>query len=186
MISNAKVSLSTVSQFNAKAKEVRDFSSYFESGLECIDNMQTYFATSASSLRGTLSAMQGVRSRISATKIQCENEIGRLTRMLNELNGAPSNKIQAIESEIKSYRERLDRAKTVDNRINAHMEVIRHANEFLEESQNTCRQLKAEIDAIRSRNMQIGTVACDGLKKIEEIVTKYLQTKLVYEEIRHH
>lgn len=180
MIAKARVSLSAVKQFAGKAEEIRDYSPQFANGTECVDNMQFHISSSASSLRGTAAAMESVRSRVAATMKQCETEIGWLTNKLNELRakGANENEIQAVEAEIQSWRERLERAKSIDSNLSAHKETINQAIETLEKNENTCRQLKAELEALGNRNMRLGTRVCVSLEKVEKVVDEYLQIKI--------
>lgn len=180
MIASARVSMAAVKRFAQKAEEVRDYSSHFESGADCIDDMQSNLHSSASSLRGTVAAMQSVKSRVAATMKQCEMEIGWLTNKINDLRqkGANENEIQAVETELQSWRERLERTKAVNGKILAHIETANRVIEQLETNENTCSQLKEELRTLASRNTRIGDRACAGLKKVEEAVNGYLQIKI--------
>lgn len=101
MIKNAKVSLSTIKQFEQSVAVVRDYSSRFDKGILCLGEFENHISDNLSVLKKTIESIQSAQSRLVAKIRDIEAEIARLTARLNELK----EQLSSLEDELRNTSE---------------------------------------------------------------------------------
>ena len=89
--------------------------------------------------------------------------------------------IDAVRAEMYPHQVRLDRANSVNGQLASHMDAVNGVIYSLEEKKSSCKQLRTELEDIQRQNLFQGAAATDALKKIEGIISNYLNIKMVYE-----
>lgn len=116
------------------------------------------------------------------------DEEGKTTEIPNPAYLALKAKIDAgeveineLEVELYPHQMRLERAKSVDAQISSRVNAIEGVIYSLEKKQNLCKQLRSELEDVKNVNFRKSGGAVENLKKIEQIISEYLKTKMVYE-----
>ena len=91
------------------------------------------------------------------------------------------NEISELQEELQPLQERLDRAYSVDNKLSVHLDSLKSVIYSIEEKASACKHLIDELGDIKTSNKNLGTIAVDALKKIEQIIGAYVRTKMNYD-----
>ena len=91
--------------------------------------------------------------------------------------------ILSVETEIMSLRKRLDRANSVKNQMAAHIDSMNSIVYSLSGKISVCEKLKSELKELKLSNSDKSIHASENLKKIENIISKYLSINLYYTNI---
>ena len=129
------------------------------------------------------SELDGVDESVSIT-----DENGEEHTIPNPAYLAIEAKISAVKSEIYSlelqiapHKNRLERIKIVDNQLAVKCDSANGIVYALEEKQNSCVRLMEQLENIKAFVSQKGTIAVGNLKKIIQVVNRYLRTKMTYD-----
>lgn len=148
-----------ISRLTTKIEKLEERLSNLNEELSCTD--ATITITSAEG--GTAEVPNPAYEAIEANIRQVENEISEL------------------QEELQPLQERLDRAYTVDNKLSVHLDSLKSVIYSLEEKSSACKHLINELGDIKTSNKNLGTIAVDALKRIEQIIGAYVRTKMNYD-----
>lgn len=90
-------------------------------------------------------------------------------------------RISELNEELDSLKQKHDEATDISVRIESHIYEINSIINSLNSKQQVCRQLNNELSEIKDKNYNSGLGVSDKLKKIEELIAKYLRIKMIYE-----
>lgn len=94
---------------------------------------------------------------------------------------AIKSEVSAIEAEMYQYKQRLDRAHTLDGQLSSQIDNANSTVYSLDEKASTCKQLMDQLGDIKKSNYNKSIIAVENLKKIEQIVASYMRIKMTYE-----
>lgn len=115
---------------------------------------------------------------------ECEIVNSEYTEFETEISNL-KDEVNILENELYSYQKKEEIAKGVDKKILCNIEAYNGALYSLKEKNAACIRLKAELENIKAANLKKCTYAVENLKKIEQIVTRYLKIKMVYDNNLH-
>lgn len=90
----------------------------------------------------------------------------------------------AVKSQLSQLKAQLHQQQDVANRIKTHTENMNSSISALESKINDCSKLQSNISEIKSSVNRCGNAAVDCLKKIEQSVRQYMDTKIKIEAVR--
>lgn len=103
MITKAKVSVASVKSFRQAASDVLDFSSSFNKGIACIEQLLKSLVELESNVKEKISEMQVAMEKLAITIRGLKESVARLTAKINELQ----DKLSSLESDLSSMNDSL-------------------------------------------------------------------------------
>lgn len=91
------------------------------------------------------------------------------------------SKISVVKAELYLYKQRLDRAHSVNSQLYSQIDDAISTAYSLNEKENTCKQLIKELGEIKKSNLKKSTAATVKLGKIELQVASYMRIKMFYD-----
>lgn len=90
--------------------------------------------------------------------------------------------INAVEMELVPHQHRLERIVAIDNQLSVKIDSSNGIMYSLDEKKTICLRLQEQLLDIKNTISRKGLVAIENLKKIKEVINRYLRAKMSYEK----